>query len=223
MRLRTRWGYLLDEITSSLQKCIRRGWEESAVWFAHEMETKFHQYLWRRLAIIACEDIGIANPTTITVVNACRDAYYFHRNTNTRGTSDPNYVTMAVVCLCRSPKSRLGNDLQALVLHERNEIEKRLRTVGESRDEATTEKRYAIHREVREKHPVPDIALDVHTARGRQMRRSYEYWFTEGDKLDQSVGDNPYRERLRELLTNGYQKGCEPRKRKEGDGSNHAA
>ena len=41
-RLRTEWGSALDEITSALQKCVRRGWEEQAMWFAHEMETNFH-------------------------------------------------------------------------------------------------------------------------------------------------------------------------------------
>jgi len=102
MQLRTERGYALDEISSAVQKYIRRGWEEQAMWFAHEMETRFHCYLWRRLAVIACEDIGVANPLAIQVVNACRDAYYFHRNTNTRGASDPNFVSMAIMYLCRS-------------------------------------------------------------------------------------------------------------------------
>jgi len=72
--------------------------------------------------------------------------------------------------------------------------------VCEGREEASSEKRFAISRKVREKHSVPDIALDIHTARGRQMKRGYEYWFQEGDKLAQQMGENPYRDRLRELL-----------------------
>ena len=89
----------------------------------------------------------------ITVVNACRDSYYFQRNTNTRGASDPNYLSMAILYLCRSPKNCAGNDPQALILHERIAIETRLHAVSEAKDDVPRDNRFAIHREVREAYP----------------------------------------------------------------------
>ncbi len=61
--LKTKGGYLLDEVVSALQKCIRRGREEEAMYWALEMaESGCGKYLWRRLMIIGAEDVGLADP-----------------------------------------------------------------------------------------------------------------------------------------------------------------
>jgi len=48
--------------------------------------------------------------------------------------------------------------------------------------------------------PILDIALGIHAMHGLQMRRGYEFWFAEGDALENRFGDNPHWERLRKLL-----------------------
>jgi replication-associated recombination protein RarA len=173
---KTTYDYPLDEVVSSLQKSIRRGDEENAMWWAFELEPKFHQYMWRRLGVIACEDVGLANPTAVVVVNACRESYYFHRTTSKR--PDPNYVTLAVVTLCRSLKSREGNDLQALILAER-----------EAGDKLPPQ-------EVRQRHAVPDYALDLHTRRGRSMKRGLEHWLREASQLVNELGKSRYHDKF---------------------------
>ena len=56
-KLMTENKYSLLDCASSLQKTIRRGLEEEAMFWAAELETRFHDYLWVRLTAIAHEDI----------------------------------------------------------------------------------------------------------------------------------------------------------------------
>jgi hypothetical protein len=46
-------GYPFDEVASALRKSIRRGLEEDAMFWAVEMETRFPDYLWKRLQVIS--------------------------------------------------------------------------------------------------------------------------------------------------------------------------
>jgi replication-associated recombination protein RarA len=56
----TRKGYYLDEVTSALQKEIRRCKEYEAVYWALELESFNYKALWNRLKVIASEDVGLA-------------------------------------------------------------------------------------------------------------------------------------------------------------------
>jgi len=63
-------NYEWDEVASSLQKMIRRGQEYEACFWGYVFhQSSFGGYLWRRLSIIACEDIGMAQPTALVVAN----------------------------------------------------------------------------------------------------------------------------------------------------------
>ena len=60
-QLKTHGGYLAGEVTSALQKSIRRGDERGAVFWASELDLSgYGKYVWKRLKIIASEDIGPA-------------------------------------------------------------------------------------------------------------------------------------------------------------------
>jgi replication-associated recombination protein RarA len=61
--LQTAGGYPFYEVASALQKEIRRGREEEAMYWALELAGQYDDFLWRRLAIIASEDIGPADST----------------------------------------------------------------------------------------------------------------------------------------------------------------
>jgi replication-associated recombination protein RarA len=64
-------NYEFDEVASAIQKCIRRNMEYEACWFAFVMhESGYHKYMWRRLVIIASEDIGNSTPDAAVLVNA---------------------------------------------------------------------------------------------------------------------------------------------------------
>lgn len=72
---KTKSGYALDEVVSALQKDIRRGNYEQACFWAIELVNSGNAYrLWKRLMVIAVEDVGLAtDPPAITVVRSFRD------------------------------------------------------------------------------------------------------------------------------------------------------
>src|ERR1017187_10937004 len=70
-QLKTASGYLNSECTSAMQKCIRRGLEEEALFWATELDQAgYGAYVWKRLQIIASEDIGLADSNVCIQVRA---------------------------------------------------------------------------------------------------------------------------------------------------------
>jgi hypothetical protein len=56
-------GYRQDEVVSALQKAIRRGLEDDALYWAVELdESGWGEYCWSRLFVIVSEDVGLAEP-----------------------------------------------------------------------------------------------------------------------------------------------------------------
>jgi replication-associated recombination protein RarA len=56
-------GYRQDEVVSCLQKAIRRGLEDDALFWAVELdESGWGEYAWSRLVVICSEDVGLADP-----------------------------------------------------------------------------------------------------------------------------------------------------------------
>jgi len=169
----TKNGYDHYELLSALQKCIRRGMEYEAVHFAVELEEFNPTMLWNRLRIIACEDIGPANPLMSIFIDVMHKNYLAEKSKLT--DSDYKlYLVNAVVCLCFSQKSRISDDLLNVVYTERDN--------GLPLP------------------PIPEFALDKHTARGKAMGKGIDDFFSEGNKLENEAFVNPYTERAKELL-----------------------
>jgi len=137
-QLTTRNGYAMHEVMSALQKDIRRCNERDAVFWGLEMAPNFESALWHRLVVISHEDIGLANPLVFTAIPTMRDEYFRLRTKSNSGCW--LVLVNAVMLLCRSPKSRLADDVFATV-H------------GEAHN--------AVYRP-----EIPDYALDGHTLRG---------------------------------------------------------
>lgn len=105
--LHTRGGYRMDECTSAMQKSIRRGLEEEAMYWAIEIETIQHSYLFNRLEAIAHEEIGLANPDAILFTYVCKQQYIDMRK---RANGSTRLVlSNLILYLCRSKKSRLAD------------------------------------------------------------------------------------------------------------------
>jgi len=134
----TQNGYDLHELLSALQKCIRRGLEEQAVFFAVELDgfgSSGSTTLWNRLKIIASEDIGCANPIMPILIETLERSY-LRAKEKLNDDSYRLFLVNAVVCLCRSPHSRIVDDLLHVVYDDSKLI------------------------------PIPAFALDgIHTAR----------------------------------------------------------
>ncbi len=169
----TKHGYDHYELLSALQKCIRRGMEYEAAHFAVELEEFNPTMLWNRLRLIACEDVGPANPLMPILIDVLQKNYLAEKSKLTEGAYKM-YLVNAVVCLCFSQKSRITDDLLNVVYTER---------------------------EHEAKFPaIPDFALDRHTARGKAMGKGIEDFFSEGNKLENEAFINRYTEKAKELL-----------------------
>lgn len=169
-RLITRGNYPMDEVASALQKTIRRGREEEALFWALELESSYPVYVWKRLMIIACEDIGMANPQAAILVQSLWAGYEAIRKSSATKHVDEDVLTFAVLYLCRSLKNR--------------EVDEFKNAVAGARDKGL-------------KLEVPDYALDMHTQRGRAMGRTIKDFWLEGSKISPEVGGSKYRVRAR--------------------------
>lgn len=178
--LKTLGGYALDEVTSALQKCIRRGLEEESLFWALEMsDSGFGQYLWKRLMVIAAEDIGLADPQALALTTmgwlATKESTKSFSPKDGQPGMRLEFLGLVILYLCRAPKNREGDDFCWYIMERR-------------------EKGWRLS--------VPDFALDDHTERGRQLGRGREFWFTEASKLspEVQVKGNKYGALVRQLL-----------------------
>src|SRR4051794_30898083 len=74
-RLKTVGGYDYLEVLSGLQKAIRRGHEEHAMYWGLELSATFSKALWLRLRIIANEDVAAANILAVVVIESLHRQY----------------------------------------------------------------------------------------------------------------------------------------------------
>lgn len=170
----TKKGYVFGEVASALQKAIRRGDEDQALFWAVEFdESNFGEYVWKRLRIMTSEDVGLAEP----LMPANIESLYVNW-VNQKKKKDINnaperlFLIHAVLLLVRAKKSRIVD--HALISYYKSP----------------------------EKKQIPDYALDKHTQRGRQMKRGFDHFFAEGIKLNNpSELPDPYYERAKAKTT----------------------
>lgn len=157
-------GYVMFEVVSALQKEVRRGNEEAAMYWALEMLPRYEAWMWRRLIVISQEDIGLAAPDVVQFVTAQTRAWFTARHLGANGECRL-ILANTMLAMCRAPKSRLADHFQCVVtrLHH---IEKR---------------------------PVPEYALDKHTLRGKQAGNGMAHWLIEGAHLENPANvSDPY-------------------------------
>lgn len=175
----TRRGFDAYECVSAVQKMIRRGQEEDAIWFALELDQSgYSAWIWRRLKIVASEDVGVAEPLAALTVRALYENWQDERQRNKRAQGGL-YLVHAVVVLCRAKKSRIADS--ALI------------ALGEAAPPRA----------------IPDVALDVHCRAGQRKGRRWRFFFEESGLLaDPETGEltedgstpDPYRDRARQIL-----------------------
>lgn len=100
MELETTHGYNMYDMSSLLQKAIRRGDVVRAAYAASELHPRFRKYLWKRLLTCSAEDCwGIVTKEIIALQQA--DEYV-------NGTKGDNwlFIAKAVTLLCMAKKNR---------------------------------------------------------------------------------------------------------------------
>jgi replication-associated recombination protein RarA len=168
-------GHLLPEVVSALQKCIRRGQVDDALYWAVDMYlTGYDEYAWKRLRIMASEDVGPAEPNLPATIAALYSTYsdLKKKKDETHAPQRLQFVH-AVILLATARKNRVVD--HALIHHFGNHA--------------------ALKRDI------PNFALDKHTLRGKRLGRGFDHFFTEGGKLENEAGEDPYRELARQTLT----------------------
>jgi replication-associated recombination protein RarA len=136
----------------------------------------YGNYVWKRLRIIASEDVGLASTETVVAVRALYENWLEMR----KAVKEPRqqgfvriFLVNAVCLLARAPKSRtLDHALIATYAGEREPL------------------------------GVPDYALDRHTARGARKGRGMQHFVDVGAQLanEADVAD-PYADEARAILT----------------------
>jgi replication-associated recombination protein RarA len=169
-QLKTENDYDFGEVLSALQKSIRRGHEEYAMFWALELCPKYSKALWLRLRIITNEDVGAANIMAVVVIESLHRQYIDFAG---RDGSRRLVLANAILYLCRSTKSRESDHFQCCINQRRLQQNWRLE--------------------------IPDFALDKHTARGAHLKRSWQHWFEVGCQLSPEPPENPYKQEAESL------------------------
>lgn len=167
-------GHDCSEVISAIQKCIRRGEERDALYWAVELyDSGYAEWLWKRLRIISSEDVGLAEPNISSEIWALYSMHVIAaKNKEDKGEPQRLFMAHAVLKLCRAKKSRLVD--WALI--------------------------WAWLTHPHESKMIPDVALDKHTERGRLRKRSWHHFFTEGTIL-QPHENQLFEEEYRELAS----------------------
>ena len=181
----TKGGYPLDEVVSSLQKEIRRNHTKAAVYWALEMcRSGFTRYLWRRLFIVASEDIGLADDAVASTLQAL----YANWRALIELTADS-----------KKQESELVNDERFTlpIVH----AVMRLATARKNREVADCKTVVNTEYERGTRAEVPDYAKDKHTASGKALGRGEEFFQAEGRYVipEFSIDGNPFKRELGKL------------------------
>lgn len=115
-RLTSPRGIPVDQLVSVLQKEIRRSNVDNAVLAAYEMLTtspEVAEHMWRRLKLIAVEDIGMGEPLAPVLLNSLYENY--HAAT---GGEQTMMAVHAVRFLATAKKDRTSAEHTDLVIHK---------------------------------------------------------------------------------------------------------
>jgi MgsA AAA+ ATPase C terminal len=175
----TRRGLDAYECVSQVQKALRRGQEERALFFALELDNSgYSAWIWKRLKIVASEDVGIADTQAVLLVHALFAAWKEERVKDKQARGGL-FLTHSVIALARAQKSRIADSALIALGEEAPPME------------------------------IDDVALDVHTRAGQRRGRGWPFFFESSGLLaDPETGElsedgstpDPYRERARQVL-----------------------
>lgn len=179
---KTKNGYQLDEVRSSLQKSIRRGKELESIYWAYEMvESGFWRYLLRSLVIIAGEDI--ADPSILQLAVSLATYLFLVDSKKTIGyiSQEWNPIGKLIIVMVRAKKNRIADYITSLVDQKRKQG-------------------WRLE--------IPDFCKDEHTKAGREKLEregldADEMFYGEGCKIankEKVEKEQEYRDELMELI-----------------------
>ncbi|WP_300697531.1 hypothetical protein [uncultured Bacteroides sp.] len=157
MVLRTIGGYDFFEVSSAMQKAIRRADTRVAGFFALELwSSGYRDYVWKRLFTISAEDcFGM-------ITKEVEALWQGHELVNKKSTEPKGriFVSKAVILLCECKKSRDADHLQNFI-YDKNDL-----------DVETWIEDVRCH-----PIPIPAYTYDIHTKVGKKRGRTKEDFF----------------------------------------------
>jgi replication-associated recombination protein RarA len=119
----TRHGLPSDEVRSSLHHHVRRGRVEQAIRSALELartDGEHEAEMWRRLRVLAAEDVGLGAPEAIAIVAALHESALLFA----AGTSERiQFAAQAAGYLARADKDPSPSEIMRVVVHEERPAE----------------------------------------------------------------------------------------------------
>lgn len=178
-------GYKFDEVTSAMQKMIRRGNEYEACFFGYILhQSGFGAYVWRRLSIIACEDIGLGEPMTPVIIDSLASSWEkLHKHNKLPSQDKFLLVVEALLYMCRAKKSRENDSLSNLI-EENWKLGNRLE--------------------------IPELAKDPHTDVGKEIygkfgssdgneKQRLNLWFSKWSKVKNKAYTDKWEGKLKKI------------------------
>lgn len=151
-------GLNFYHVASAFQKCIRRGMEHEALYFGSEFFISgYANYAWNRMLVIACEDVGIADPMVAVQINALHEVYLKMKTKANDHMPERLPFTQAIMVLARCQKSRLVDN------------------------------KICDYFFLRETIPVPvfpDFVFDMHTSEGKRKGRGNDHFYEEAAQIE---------------------------------------
>lgn len=157
MKLFTINRYDFFEVSSAMQKAIRRGDAATAGFFALELwHSGYRDYVWKRLFTISAEDCHGLITAEIEALWQGHELV----NLNKKEPKGRIFVSKAVLLLCSCKKCRDADHLQNFIYdYNLVDVERWIDDV----------RRYPI--------PIPPYTHDIHTRKGKKQGRTKEEFF----------------------------------------------
>jgi len=159
MQLRTIRGYNFSEVSSAMQKAIRRGEAKLAGYWALELwSSGYGKYVWKRLLTISAEDCwGVI---THEIEALFRSWELIHKNKTGAGRI---FAAKATILLAQARKCRDADHLTNLVYDQRRVDQNQL--MADLEDARQNPE------------PIPEYAFDCHTQVGKKAGRTKADFF----------------------------------------------
>lgn len=158
MELLTRNGHNMYDMSSMLQKAIRRGRVRHASYAAYELYGRYYKYVWKRLIVISAEDcFGIMTKEILALKLADDEV-----NGTAKGYDrDPIFLSKAVLLLCMARKNRDACYMGCNFMYPDKVL-----------DEETLDEYMPVTEEEMQKmklteRQIPDWVFDIHTIKGK--------------------------------------------------------
>ncbi|NQZ85188.1 MAG: hypothetical protein HRU03_05720 [Nanoarchaeales archaeon] len=175
--LKTKNNYPADQVVSALQKEIRKGNFENAVFYTLEMlesGERFVTKFWERMVVVVVEDIS--DNDCIVQIKSLKDTFFDLKDT--KPWDKDMQAIKAVKILCEAKKDRIVSEIYDYMKIQRNQ--------GYKLD-------------------IPEYAIDMHTKKGKELNLNYLDFLQRSSKIENQIGnkDKKYYHKLLELAKKG--------------------